>query len=123
VNLGDTFVIEHLWIVATLPASDGSVAMVTFTTWRSPNDDESCIVLPGEHRFVRHKTIVAYKHARVFPPDAQARLLSVPEMCRAHDPVTPKLLDRIQRGALTSDFTPGAVQSLVRESMARQRRR
>jgi hypothetical protein len=121
VNLGDTFVIEHLWIVITLPAGDGSLAMVTFTTWRSPKDDDTCIVLPGEHRFVRHKTVLAYKHARVFPPDAQARTLAS-GLCRPHDPVTPALLDRIQRGALASDFTPGNVQALVRESMAKQRR-
>ena len=119
-NLRDTFRREHLWVVASLPSADGSVVAVNFTT-RKPGCDENCIILPGEHPFIAHETVIAYEKALVWDRAKQAFVDANPKLCPPMAPVSEALLAKIQSGALISDLMPQKMQTMVRDSMARQR--
>jgi hypothetical protein len=119
VNLGDTYQVDHLWVVVSLPDDDGAVALVNFTGWRSRLDDENCVIQPGEHPFVKKMTIVEYRRARVFSPAHQKAFIDS-VLCKPHVPVSARLLDKIQQGALRSDLTSGKVKALITQSLPRQ---
>ncbi len=66
-KLCDTYRRDHLWVVSSLPTDDGSVVILSFTTWRF-GCDENCVIEVGEHPFVKHKTVIAYEKALLLPP-------------------------------------------------------
>jgi hypothetical protein len=117
-KLGNTFLIEHLWIVVSLPTAEGHVALVSFTT-RRWNSDASCVVQAGEHPWVKHETVVEYEKARVFDLPTQQKVLAN-KMLRPQADVSRSLLQRIQLGALSSDLAAQKVQALIKWSMAEQ---
>jgi hypothetical protein len=119
VKLRETFFYKHLWVVCSLPTADGSVVVFNFTTHRFPCD-ENCIVEPGEHPYVKQKTVVAYEHGMLFGLKQQQGILSNPTLCPPHQPVSSALLAKIQAGALSSDLTKQALQSIIGDSMTRQ---
>ena len=111
---GDSYyILDHLWIVVSHPAADGSVAMVNFTTHRPPCD-ETCVVNVGEHPFIKHKTIVAYGFARMVPARAHADVKKQPSGA----PVGQKLLERILRAASQSLATPPKVLAAMEATLA-----
>lgn len=60
-NRGDTFVIpdyfgNHLNLILSV-LKDSSLLIVHVTT-RYKNSDTSCVLLPGEHRFIDRESIV-----------------------------------------------------------------
>ena len=121
-KLGDTFLNlnpdspEHLWIVVSHPTESGDVAIVNLTTRRLDSDD-TCVVYPGEHPFVQHESVVAYDRAQL----VQQQLLTSLEQrgySRRMQQVSDSLLERIQQGALDSDFTPQKIQAAVRNTVA-----
>ncbi|HWO20623.1 MAG TPA: hypothetical protein VNO30_17760 [Kofleriaceae bacterium] len=115
-KLGDSFHISgHLWIVVSIPATDGSVAMVNLTSHRQPCD-ETCVLDVGDHPFVRHKTIVAYAFAQMVPVSHHARVLQQPRGAAADR----KLLERIWRGAKVSLATPPKVLLAIEATLAAQ---
>lgn len=113
-NLGDTYIIEgHLWIVVSDPVADGSVAMVNLTSHKPPCD-ETCILNPGDHPFVRHKTIVKYCWATMVTPQKQ---VEVTRRFPARAPVGGALLAKIQRGALTSEATKPKIATAIEATL------
>jgi hypothetical protein len=121
VKLGDTFLLRggHLWVVSTLPAADGSVVMFNFSSFLHGCDD-SCVLYDGEHPFIRHDTFVFYAKGLVVPSAMQKKLMSTPSEAEPRQPVSAELLERIQLGALESDFTPQKIQKAVQVSRDQQ---
>jgi hypothetical protein len=117
-RLGSTFLIEHLWIVVSLPTAESHVVLVSFTT-RRWNSDTSCVVQAGEHPWVKHETVVEYEKARVFDPPTQQKVLAN-KMLRPQADVSLTLLTRIQEGALRSDLTAQKIQKIIQWSMGEQ---
>jgi hypothetical protein len=118
-KLGETFLTNastssHLWIVIGIN-NDGQIALVNLTT-KHPNKDESCIIQREEHPFIKHETIAEYRMARPLNPD-EVKLPDQIGIRKRFDPVSKSLLERLQKGALASKFTPQNVQQVVRESM------
>lgn len=122
-KLGTTFIFmdsakgEHLWMVISEPA-DQRVVIVNFTSW-TPGCDETCIVEPGEHPFVRRKTVVRYSGARVLKRENLAGALAMEHsdgsgfVCPRRDDLSPELLLRVQVGATTSRLTPLTAKEIV----------
>jgi hypothetical protein len=97
VNAGDTFVdgkYGHLWIVLSDPAADGErVVIVNFTTHSTEKEDD-CIVQPGEHPFVKSKTLIQFRDAKCCRL-ADLETLVKGTYLKPHKPVTVDLLNRI----------------------------
>lgn len=114
----------HVWVTCSLPDAQGTVAMINITSKRFGRDgtclgaDENCVIHAGEHGSVTHESVMAYAKAREFATSQQAGVIASCE--RVREDVLPGLLDRIQRGALTSSDTPNKIKARIRESMKRQ---
>ena len=116
-NLRETYIWrDHLWVVISLPDKDGIVVVVAFTTW-AENKDQSCIVEPGDHPFIKNKTVIAYKYAQVLTMKEQKEFL---RDAQRREDVSEDLLQRIQEGT-DSDRIPQKAQRMVIESCKKQR--
>src|SRR5262249_4899877 len=94
----------------------GSVVLLNVTTWR-PGCDENCIINPGEHSFVKHRSVIRYESGIVATLSQQDKLRPI---ASSRAPASDALVAKIQAGALRSDLTPQKVQALIEASMAKQ---
>jgi hypothetical protein len=103
---------QHLWVVLSDPTqSAASVVVANFTTYRGDGDrknaiyDPSCLIYPGEHRFVTDVTCVRYQDAHLTTADHLEIGIQTNTLL-LHDPVSPALLKKIQSGLGDSIHTP-----------------
>jgi hypothetical protein len=103
---GDTFKYGrggHLWVVVSDPAANpGRVVIVSMTTDRGI--DPSCILEPGDHPFIRHRTSMRYDLARLVT-DANLERNLASNTIRLQKPVSQGVLDRIRQGAAAAATT------------------
>lgn len=123
-NVGDTFFgldeKNHLWIILSDTADDGSVAAANFTTHdpgRRPTCSADCVVVvPGEHPYPTHDSCIFYLGAAL--PDLELIESRVAEgRYETHQPLSPSLLARVQQGALRNLDTPAEVRVLIQQSL------
>lgn len=93
----------HLWMIISDPARDPqNVVIVNLTTSRSGDEDRTCVVACGEHRFVSRESVVVYAEARIVPASNLRALLQSrsqpPPLSRSAD-LSSALLARVQAGA------------------------
>lgn len=116
---GDAFKFKglpHLWVVVSDPVVDpDELLIINMSTDRGI--DDSCILMPGDHPFVQHRTCMRYDRARTRRNADLDRLLSSGEIIldeRVSDPV----LQRIRQGAAISDYIKiGYRQLLIRQEL------
>jgi hypothetical protein len=109
VSAGDTFLVahpyNHLYVVCSDPVVDSlRIVLVSITTFK-PKEEACCMLAKGEHPFVKHRSCVRYKDARIATEGALMKLLSLSQMT-VREPVSEDLLARIRTGARESDFLP-----------------
>ena len=108
----------HLWIILTDPAPD--CIMVNLTTLRADRD-QTVVLHPGEHPFVKHSTAVFYADSQIVTLDHVNSLLARGQAL-PHQPCPPATLQLIQQGILASPFTPRKVQAFYRQYQQIRRR-
>ncbi len=55
----------HLWIIISDPSIDpDNVLIVNLTSWAS-GKDQSCVLRPGDHPWIRHDTCVNYQDSQI----------------------------------------------------------
>jgi hypothetical protein len=105
----------HLYISLTGSYSfqDAKIVLANLTKLGSgKGNDTTVIVQPGDHPFIQILTVVNYKDA--FIADASVILQRVSDgKASFREDCDPSLLDRIQRGALTSKYIDPEVRALV----------
>lgn len=116
---GDTFLAldyqpPHLWMILSDPGQDPQrVILVNFTSWK-PYHEQHCIVEPGEHPFVIHRTCINYRRSREVTLAALEVLVkwrkALPQ--QAVDAV---LLGRIQAAATLSSLMPASHKQILRD--------
>lgn len=122
-SIGDTFLLansninSHLIVLISDPSQDQTrVVTGNFTSWRA-DKDQSCIIVPGEHRFVTRRSCVHYAEDRLITIEQYERFLETGAIV-PHDRVNADLLRRILAGAAISHFIPlGNRQILVEQGL------
>jgi len=105
---------SHLHIVISDPAkSPEEIAVVNVTTIRGEHDP-SCVLVPGDHPAIRQKSYVGYARGWVVNLNALTMLLNAGQIHRALE-MSPKVLARIQAGAMLSQATPKRIKGLLAE--------
>lgn len=106
---GDAFRVagadRHVWFIVSDPTADpDQVLIVNVTSWddsrldTDPRKDPACVLNPGEHPFVQHKTCVYYRGAQV----ASVQHLMFRQSHGEVDlmpPASPALLQKLRRCA------------------------
>lgn len=115
---GDTFIParfdDHLWIILSDPSVDpDQVVIVNFTT-HTVEEEQDCVVQKGEHPFVKHKTAVRYRDAKIVSSSVLAKLLKAHQL-KSHKPLSHNLLQRVRAGASKSDFLPEGCRQVLDE--------
>jgi hypothetical protein len=115
-DCGDAFMIEdddetkeHLHVVLTRPTTDGEVITVPICTRYRWSETLLCVE-PGEHPFIKHPSVVSYRHARIRKCAVIARAIECGK-ARSMERVSDKLLTRMQRAILDSDFVTNEVRA------------
>ena len=123
---GDTFlmpapggpVTPHLWIVVTQPDPQTRLcAIVSVTTLRN-SKDQTIILRPGNHPFLRHDSTIFYGDAMI----VDARRLDAEiaaGLALRRDNCTQATLKLVQDGVLASPFTRMKVVRFCREQWLR----
>jgi hypothetical protein len=103
VNAGDAFFITdrsvdtHLWVIISDTQKDPQrVVMVSITTLE-PHKESVCLLDPGDHPRITHKSCVYYQETRM---TTQERLFSLRDGCflSLQPSVSPDILSRIREG-------------------------
>lgn len=108
VQFGDTFVIQHLWIVASDPAANsGKFIIFNITTDRSRAGTD-CELTPSDHPWITEKSYVSFGDAREVSPKEELKLLELMNggTIRKHYPLKKTVLQRIVNAAKTSRALP-----------------
>jgi hypothetical protein len=115
---GDTFLMPapgistrtpHLWIVLTDPTAENSTVVIVSVTTLRHGADQTIILMPGEHPFVRRPSAVFYADALlvdVLELDDKAKLGHI----QMREPCSAGTLANIRAGVSASDLTPQKVQ-------------
>jgi hypothetical protein len=104
---------KHLMILMAGPDGDKQVAVTSVTTDRNTRaTDNSCILLPTDHRFIKHRSYVSYVHATFMTVDAISRGLDR-GLLGLDSTLAPEVTSRVVQGALASNQTPLDVQAFV----------
>ena len=110
---------NHLWIVLSRETDDRRIALASLTSHgrRPICHRRSCvIVLAGEHIYLRNDSCVHYGRAVLNP---LAPLLEAQQRGQLpqHQSCSPKVLLRIQQGALDTLETPDPVRAAIRATL------
>jgi len=119
VNAGDTFIpakpYDHLYAIISDPSLDPTVVIVNFTTW-TPQEEQACIAMPGEHPFLTLKSAVRYKDARIATAGDLEKLLAKGKLTR-HEPLSGQLLGKMRDGVVMSDFVPEKCRRILEDQV------
>lgn len=102
---------EHLWFVIAKPDPDERV-IVSVTTRDAETTDLTCILIPGDHPFIEHESVIFYRKADAVAVNyletikRRGDLVEKPRVADA-------LIDRIRLGAFRSQFTPNYVKKAI----------
>ena len=118
-NAGDTIIIIapgtsydcHLWMVISDPAQSEDCLIVNFTSWRA-DKDQACVVEVGEHPYVKNKTCVNFRDAKLCKLTDLEALIATKHL-EAHQPLSPGLLRKIRNAVPESRMRMRYVQLLM----------
>ncbi|MDR0578309.1 MAG: hypothetical protein LBI87_12465 [Candidatus Accumulibacter sp.] len=88
------------------------VILVSVTTLHEglPNDP-ACVLDAGEHPFIKHKSYIAYRHARIEPAPHVEHLIG--SVWPTQPDCDKNLLDRIISGIVESRMTPRHIKQAI----------
>ncbi len=116
---GDAFMLddddeakEHLHVVLTAPTPEGEVVTVAICSRKRWSETLICLDI-GDHPFIKHASVVAYRYARIRKCTAIEQALSR-GMARAKERISEPLLRRMQQALIDSDFVSNEVREFFK---------
>lgn len=117
-ELGDTFCLanrsinNHLFFIISDPIlGAGVIVTANMTTWRADND-QSCLIQPDEHPFVRHLSCVNYADSRQIALSQYRSFLASGSII-PNAPIDDGLMSRILAGAAISTHLPFGIRQIL----------
>ncbi len=104
----------HLWFVLTDPEGvDGLMVAVMVCTMKV-FADETVVLEPGDHPFIKHQSCVAYSSAK-YVKKSRIEVALRDRHCFLKESMPSPLLRRVRDGLLTSPFTIHAIRDYCAE--------
>ena len=100
--------LKHLHVVCTDPDANGNQIIVSITTWRNEQCDDTCIMDAYMHPFLTHKSYVLYSRARIEASSVLEKGLAQ-NVFEARQAMNRQAFFRIRNGICRSPFTPRKV--------------
>ena len=102
----------HLFIVCTDPCPKYLVAIVPIATYTNNKCDQTCIVVKGDHEFVRHKSYVLYQKAQTI---SRVKIVNGVEngTFRQHRDLNGQTFLKVRNGMCRSPRTPDKIKKYL----------
>jgi len=118
-KVGDTILVDapgtsydsHLWMVISDPDQGSQCLIVNFTSWRA-DKDQACVVEAGEHPYIKHRTCVEFRGAKLVPIAKLEECLRSGALV-SHEPLSAPLLAKIRAAVPNSRISLGFAQLLM----------
>jgi hypothetical protein len=107
---------EHLFVLLTDPVGEEREVLLASLSTAHPRCDRSCILVPGDHPFIKRASYVAYSMARIEPADRLLRGVAE-SVFLVREPVSDKTMAYIIRGLLESRHTTAIVKRFYQMSL------
>jgi hypothetical protein len=113
---GDTirFGQGHLFVVVSDPHMDPNRVLIVNMTTDYGKQDQSCVLLPGDHPFVTHRTCMYYAGSRIESNRTLEWMISS-ATAKVCEPVSAEVLDRIRQGVAISDHASFEAKQILTE--------
>lgn len=98
----------HLCIICSDPCSKKMISVVPISTYTNDKCDQTCIINTNDHKFVRHKSYVLYRNARIIGCNEVLRGINEGKFT-THDNMNAQTFLRISNGMCRSEYTPRKV--------------
>lgn len=109
--------LPHLWFILTDPDGDPPEVVAVMVTTRRPHTDDTVILNPGDHPFIRHESCVGFSSAQRFRVSKiQAGLAA--GWCRLREDMSEALEGRVRNGLLESPYTVHAIRDYCLQRFA-----
>ena len=102
---------SHLFIVLNDPSEDEEAVLACLSSLHR-RADKTCIVNPGDHPFVHHKSYIDYRHCRTDSIAHLTTLLNSGYVRRMED-ASDELVERALEGAERSEHTRRRILKLL----------
>ena len=103
---------KHLFIVCNDPCPQKRTVIVPMCSVKNQNDDLTCVIEPYEHPFVKRKTFISYKNARV--EETRTLEFAINEgLISAHEGINAQTFLRVRNGICKSKLTPNPVKKYM----------
>lgn len=101
---------RHLRVIITNSNEQNEFLSVPIDTLRSRAQDTSCVIEAGEHSFIKNRSFVNYRYARVLSFAQVFNGFQKGLLIRKED-ISEELLERIQDGARTTKHLANELKS------------
>ena len=94
-TLNNQTIDPHLWIIISDPEVDSENVLIVSVTTDRAGKDRACCLLPSDHPWIRHSSLIAFQHAKV---TTLAKLFAAMDagQLTMHDPASTSLLKKIR---------------------------
>ncbi len=104
-----------MWIALSDPSLDPDRVVIVNLTTHTIDEESACVLKKGDHPFVKHKTSVRYRDARIVAPTDLEKLRTAGLLTR-REPCTKSLLAKLRSGASKdADSLPEECRELLEE--------
>ncbi|WP_415199523.1 hypothetical protein [Silvibacterium sp.] len=107
---------SHLWVITTNPNPDGYVLVVSLTSLKG-SKDQTVILNPADHPFIKWATCVAYAFSDLMTVEKLSELIECGN-AKQHHPMSADRTQLILDGFLSSDFTKKRIVQFVKQYKA-----
>ena len=121
-NAGDTLHIanpgstqKHLYVALTDPDSGGRLVIANVTS-QGHGKDQSCVLNVGDHPFIKRESVINYADALI-PREADLREAVQTGIAQSDAAVSPRVLAKIQAGALASPHAESDIKAAVKKAL------
>ena len=101
-------------MIITEPFGSTQQVIAVFLTSKKPNSDLTVVLSSGDHRFIKHDTVISYADARIF--NKENIIIRIRERdFQPHDSLSNDMISAIQEGLIVSPRTPRNIKKIFRD--------
>lgn len=101
---------KHLHVVCNDTDEDGNNLIVPIASWTNDLCDNTCILLPHDHEFVRHKSWVVYRNCTVVAASKLEHGITE-KIIATHADMNAAAFLRVRNGICRSSYTAKKIKS------------
>lgn len=102
----------HLHVVCADPNENDLTVVVPICTYSQPYHDDTCVLQPHEHNWLRHDSYVLYRRAEVVSVTGLQRGIEAGRI-EARDPINAQAFLRVRNGICRSPQTEPVVKKFM----------